>query len=220
VRFNFTVTGDTRALMEAHIDAAERGVTRGIRKAGEGLKRDWRGQVIGAGLGQRLANTVRSLAFPARLESLSAASLVFSRAPVVVDAHDRGALIRSERGLWLAIPIAEVQKMRGFKGLDNNPRQRITPAGWERKTGRRLRFVYRKGRPSLLIDDGTPLTRDYGTPISWHRNRAHRKRRSWKAIFMLVPQAKLKRKMSLERASEEWGERLPGLILENWKDVG
>nr|WP_246195371.1 DUF6441 family protein [Paracoccus litorisediminis] len=206
--------------MESQIDAAERGITRGIREAGEGLKTDWRGQVIGAGLGKRLANTVRARGFPSRGQSIGAASLVFSRAPVVVDAHDRGALIRSDRGLWLAIPISEVGRMRGFKGLDNRPGQRITPAGWERRTGRRLRFVYRKGKPSLLIDDGTKLTRDYGTPTDWHRDRGKSRVRAWKPIFLLVPQAKLRKKMELDRATEAWEARLPGAILKHWRDVG
>ena len=64
-------------------------------------------QVTGAGLGQRLANTIRANRYPRSGESINAASLVFSRAPKIVDAFDRGALIRSKHGFYLAIPTAE-----------------------------------------------------------------------------------------------------------------
>ena len=52
-------------------------------------------------------------------------------------AHDAGPRIRARIGLWLAIPTATAGKaLRG---------RRITPAAWERKTGLRLRFLYRGG---------------------------------------------------------------------------
>ena len=214
MRFDFKVTGDPVAQMEAEIAAAERGVTRGVRLAGAGLKKDWRGQVMGAGLGQRLANTVRARNFPDQVESIGAASLVYSRAPVVMDAQDRGALIRSEAGLWLAIPIGEVQKIRGPKNT------RITPSGWEQKTGRKLTFIYRKGKPSLLVDTGVSADRTLADPVSWKSSRRRRNTNKVVPIFILVPQAKLRRKMNLDRASERWGNRLPGLILDNWREVG
>lgn len=219
MRFNFTVQGDPIGLMEAHIDAAEVGVTRGIRIAGEGLKKDWRGQVVASGLGQRLANTVRAQTYPAQGQSIGAAALAYSRAPVVVDAHDRGALIRSAVGLWLAIPLGNVQKMRGATSMGGAPNGRITPAGWEQKTGRKLRFVYRAGKPGLLVDDGTPLGRKYTDPVGWKGSKKGGRRNVTVPIFLLIPQAKLRKKLDLDTAAEAWGERLPGLILSNWKDV-
>lgn len=212
MRFEFTTSGDPIAIMEAEIDAAERAVTRGVKIAGDGLKNDWRGQVRSAGLGARLANTVRGRTFPDRAVSLSAASLVYTRAPVVIDAHDRGALIRSDRGFYLAIPIAEVQKMRGPGN------KRITPLGWEQKTGRQLRFVYRKGQPSLLVDDGVALNRNLNDPVRWMGSKRRRRARKTTPIFILIPQAKLRRKMDLDRASDAWTDRLPGLIVDNWKE--
>lgn len=219
MRFDFSVRGDPRALMEEHIDAAERGVTRGIKLAGAGLKKDWRGQLVASGLGQRLANTVRENTYPVRLNSITAASLVFSRAPVVVDAHDRGALIRSSRGLWLAIPIGAAAKMRGAATVGGRPNGRITPAGWEQKTGRNLRFVYRANKPALLVDDGTVRGRRYEDPVNFKGSKRGGRKNVTIPIFILVPQAKLKRKLDLDGASNAWGDRLPGLILENWRDV-
>ena len=64
-------------------------------------------------------------------ESLDAAALVWSKAPVIVGAHDTGPLIRSKEGFWLAIPLPAAGKsLRGG---------RITPGEWERRRGLRLR---------------------------------------------------------------------------------
>ena len=43
-------------------------------------------------------------------ESAEAAAYVWSRAPKIVDAFDRGVVIRSGSGLFLAIPTAAVGK--------------------------------------------------------------------------------------------------------------
>jgi hypothetical protein len=54
-------------------------VTAAVREAGIGLKTAWRSQITGAGLGQRLANTIRSELYPKGKPSLNTAALVWSR---------------------------------------------------------------------------------------------------------------------------------------------
>jgi hypothetical protein len=51
----------------------------------------------------------------------------------------------------------------------------------------------------------------------WERG-GKKRARTWKPIFVLVPQVKLRRKMDLDRDSNKWLDRLPGLIVQNWKD--
>ena len=136
-------------MMAAEIAAGERAVTAAVREAGTGLKLAWRGQIIGAGLGPRLANSIRSEVFPKARASLNAAAVVWSKAPVIVGPHDAGPLIRSRNGLWLAIPTPAAGRALGGR--------RITPGGWERKTGLRLRFVYHRTGPSLLVADAVRL---------------------------------------------------------------
>ena len=117
-------------MMAAEVVAGERAVTGAMREAGIGLKSAWRLQITGAGLGTRLANSIRSQTFPRAGESLDAAALVWSKAPVIVGAHDTGPLIRSQNGFWLAIPLPAAGKsLRGG---------RITPGEWERRRGLRL----------------------------------------------------------------------------------
>jgi hypothetical protein len=57
MRLQAAIQGDLKALLKAELGAAERAVTAGIREATDGLKTELRGQITGAGLGSRLANT-------------------------------------------------------------------------------------------------------------------------------------------------------------------
>lgn len=149
MRFSIKTDDLAKNLSEAEGDAA-RSVTSAMREVTDGLKGELRADVIDAGLGQRLANTWRGRTYPEGAVSLEAASFVWSKAPNIVDAFDRGVTIRSQRGFWLAIPTAAA----GVKGLSaTGAMKRITPGGWERRTGMRLRFVYRRGGPSLLVAD-------------------------------------------------------------------
>ena len=101
---------DLVALMQAEIAAGEKAVSAAMREAGTSLKSAWRGQITGAGLGTRLGNSIRLASFPKSGDSLSAAALVWSNAPVIVGAHDTGPLIRSKNGFWLAIPPRPLAK--------------------------------------------------------------------------------------------------------------
>jgi len=97
MKLKLDITPDLAAMMAAEIKAGERAVTAATREAGTNLKTAWRGQITGAGLGQRLARTIRSEQYPKGRTSLSAAALVWSKAPVIIGAHDTGPLIRCAR---------------------------------------------------------------------------------------------------------------------------
>jgi Family of unknown function (DUF6441) len=103
-----------QADMQAELRDIERAVTSGTRDAGRGLKTELRRQVGSAGLGQRLANSWRDKHYPNR--KLDAASLVYTKAPQIIRAFDEGAVIRSRRGRFLAIPTANAPR----KGTDGS----------------------------------------------------------------------------------------------------
>lgn len=188
--------------------AIERAVTSGMRDAADALKGELREQVVAAALGDRLARTWRDKVFPEVGDSMEAAAFVWSRAPKLIDAFDRGITIRSARGMFLAIPTAAAGAVgRGATGK----RERITPAGWERRTGIKLRFVYRRGRPSLLVADGARVT-SRGLAA---RNR----RRSWDAtvvVFILVPQVSLRKRLDIEGPARKQAARVPAHIARHW----
>ena len=207
-----------KALAETEKDI-ERAVTSGMRDAADGLKQDLREDVVAAGLGERLSRTWRGKTFPELGESAEAAAYVWSRAPKIVDAYDRGVVIRRNssknnwRGLFLAIPTAAAGKS-GRSAVGS--REKITPEGWQRRTGLKLRFVYRRGRPSLLVaDDARINTRGLAA-----RNR----RKTGKIpanlasviVFILVPQVALKKRLDVEGAAKRQAARVPSLIARHW----
>ena len=104
------ITPDIVAMMAAEVVVGEKAVTAAMRAAGTGLKTARRAQMTGAGLDTRLANSIRLASFPKSGESLNAAALVWSNAPVIVGAHDTGPLIQSKNGFWLAIPTPAAGK--------------------------------------------------------------------------------------------------------------
>ena len=71
MKLNLDISPDLVAVMAAEISAGEKAVTAAMRDAGAGLKAAWRGQITGAGLGHRLANSIRSQTYPKVGESLS-----------------------------------------------------------------------------------------------------------------------------------------------------
>ena len=204
MKLKLAIDPDIVALMAAEVAAGERAVTAAMREAGTGLKSAWRTQITGAGLGTRLANSIRSASFPKSGESLNAAALVWSNAPVIIGAHDTGPLIRSKNGFWLAIPTPAAGKStRGG---------RITPGEWERRRGIRLRFVYRPRGPSLLVAEGRLNSRDLAVGSRSKSGRCA----STVPIFLLVPQVKLRKRLDLARDAKAAQERIPGAILANW----
>ena len=212
MKVTVNVDGDLRSIYGTSLAEGKRAVQKGVSIAGGGLQSDWRGQIAGAGLGSRLQRTIRKRVYPEGRNSLRAATLVWSNAGKIVDAFERGVTIRSNDGFYLAIPLPAAGKQVGGK--------RITPGLWERKTGRRLQFVYRKGKPPLLVDTGT-VARAAPRVAFGEKQRERRgfKNRSI-PIFVLKPTVKLPKKLSLMATATAAQNRLPELIVANWTEGG
>lgn len=204
MKLGIDITPDLATLMATEIKAGEKAVTAAMRKAGSDLKQDWRGQITQAGLGRRLANSIRFATYPRSGKSLDAAALVWSKAPEIIGAHDTGPLIRSKDGFWLAIPLPAAGK--GARG------KALSPGEWERRRGLRLRFVYRRRGPSLLLADGRLNNRGLGVASRAKTGRG----RASVPIFLLVPQVKLPKRLDLGRDTQKVQAAVPGLIVAKW----
>ncbi|HMQ42280.1 MAG TPA: DUF6441 family protein [Paracoccus sp. (in: a-proteobacteria)] len=204
MKLKLEISPDLVALMRAEIAAGEKAVSAAMRAAGADLKSAWRGQITGAGLGTRLGNSIRLATWPKSSDSLNAAALVWSNAPVIIGAHDTGPLIRSRDGFWLAIPTpAAGNSVKGG---------RITPAEWERRTGLRLRFIYRRRGPSLLVAEGRLNSKGRAVASKSRTGRGV----ATVPIFLLVPQVRLRKRLDLARDAERAAEGVPGMIVANW----
>jgi hypothetical protein len=208
VKFTIKIPNLDTALGGA-IKASEQSIQAAMREATTGLKDALRAEVVAAGLGDRLAKTWRGKTFPETGESLGAASYVWSRAPKLIDAFDRGVTIRSANGFFLAIPTDAAGASGRSQG---GRRERVTPGGWERRTGIPLRFVYRPRGPSLLVADQSRIN---------SKGIAARNRRSAGdatiVVFILVPQVRLKKRLDIETIGREFAAKVPGLIVKYWK---
>jgi len=207
--------GDLNALLQAELRTAERAVTAGVRAATDGLKTELRRQITGAGLGNRLANTWRGEVYPKSGQSISAAGYVWSKAPKLVRLYAEGAVIRSKAGLFLAIPTPAAGKY-------GDARRKITPGAWERIHGVRLRFVYRRGSPSLLVADNARLTGRGRAAANIGRSKGaaftRLAGRTTVPLFILVPQVSVRKRLNVEGAAQKWMAALPQLVLRHWRE--
>ena len=207
MKLRLDITGSIAAAMQAEVLAGEKAVSNALRGAALSLKANWRGQITGAGLGTRLAGSIRLEQYPKGKSSLNAAALVWSKAPVIIGAHDSGPLIWSKNGFWLAIPTPAAGKStRGG---------RITPSEWERRSGLRLRFIYRRRGPSLLVAEGRLNTK--GRAVA-SRSKTGRGLVS-ATIFLLLPQVKLSKRLDLARDAARAVDGVPGLIVAKWVEA-
>jgi len=204
MRLRIEINPDIPALMQAEIVAGEKAVSAAMFEAGTSLKSAWRTQITGVGLGTRLGNSIRLASFPKSGDSLNAAALVWSNAPVIIGAHDSGPLIRSKNGFWLAIPTAAAGK--SSKG------GRITPSESERRTGLRLQFIYRCRGPSLLVAEGRLNSKGRAVASKFKTGRGA----ATVPIFLLVPQVKLRKRLDLARDAARAHDAVPGLIVGKW----
>ncbi len=211
MRFSVSTIGDLGKLMSEEIKAAEKAVTTGIAQATEGLKTELRTQVISAGLGPRLARTWRGQVYPIGEDSIRAAGLVWSKAPGIIRIYEDGTTIRSKNGFFLAIPTAAA-------GRYGDGGRKITPGGWERRTGQRLRFVYRRNAASLLVADNMRARTGKRGGFSRASASALRTGRGLVTvpIFVLVPQVTVRKRLDVAGAAERWVTRLPSLVVRNW----
>ena len=202
------IEGDLDQAMRDEILAGERAVTETMRTSGSLLRDAWRNQITAGGLGNRLARTIRAQTYPRGGTSMEAATLVWTKAPEIVAAHDEGVEIRSAKGFFLSIPLpaAGVGRRGG----------RITPGEWEQRTGMRLRFIYRRRGPSLLVAEGRVSSA--GRAV---RSRSKTGRGLTSVpVFLLVPKVKLKKVLNLDEAVRSVVDRVPAAIVSRWEALG
>jgi len=204
MRITLDVSPSIASIMAREMAKGEKAVTTALKQAGEALKADWRSEIVRAGLGARLSRSIRNKSFPRSGQSINAAALVFSNAPKIISAHEEGSMIRSRNGAWLAIPTPAAGK--GPRGA------RITPEQFERKSGLKLRFIYRRGQASLLVAEGRLSSRG---SVAASRSKTGRGVATV-PVFILVPQVKLSKRLDLGRAADRAQSGIPGAIVRNW----
>lgn len=125
-------------------DVAE-ALTASMREATLETKQAWRSQITGAGLGGRLANTIRSEVYPKGGNALNPAGYLYTKAPKIIAAFSTGATIRPVNGArYLWIPTKNVPRKAGRGG-----RARMSPEEVELHFNAEL--VIEKGKSGELL---------------------------------------------------------------------
>lgn len=211
MRLEAAIKGDLHKFMEQQKVAAETAVTAGVAEITDRIKNDLRGQVAGAGLGNKLAKSWQAKLYPKGKKSIDAAGWVFSKAPKLIRAFDEGTLIKSKDGFFLAIPTEAAPK-RGVGG------KRITPSNFPEHSLGRLRFVYRPGRISLLVVDN--LRAGTGKRGGFRKASESALKTglglATVVMFFLVPQVKLRKRLDYKAVVNRWEPQLPQTILKHW----
>lgn len=217
MRLKAAIQGNLKKLMAQEAKAAKRAVTLGVKEATTGLKHTMRQQVTAAGMGQRMANTWRGDVYPKGGQSIRAAGLVYTRASKVMSGFEDAVQIKSKNGWWLAIPTPNTPK----KGVGG---KRISPSNFPEHRYGKLRFVYRRNGPSLLVADNLQASYSRktgqlrGFRAASQKNRATGRKLTTVVMFWLVPRVQMPKLIKFAQASAHWHNRLPSLILKNWPD--
>ena len=185
MKLKLDITTDLVAAMAAEVLAGEKAVTAAMREVGTGLKSSWRGQRA-IGLGRRLANSIRSQTYPKAGESLNAAALVWSKAPVIVGAHDTGPLIRANDGFY----PSRLKPQDAACARAGSPPVNGTPP-WSAPApsiAARVRACWWR--------------RDAERPEAGVASRSKTCQAPTVPIFLLVPQVNLPKRLNLERDAE------------------
>lgn len=213
MKLQFEVDGRIEDLMNDEKRLMGLAVTASVQGAARSLKALIRQQVEGAGLGGKVSNSVQLKNYPETGFSYEPASFVYAKADKIVEAFDRGGIIRSKYGFWLAIPTDEVPRAKGGK--------KLTPYQWEQRTGRPLQFVKaRHGRSAMLIAED--LRYNKRGKIKAHNGRRRSKdgvlSGSFSAvIFNLVPQVTLPKRLNLDTAVNSVANQLPVNLVSRWR---
>lgn len=215
--------GDMKQVLASVYADGEAAATAAVRVAGQATQQELRTQVSSTlgGNSRGVANAWRLRTFPVQ-PSLGAAALVWTKAPNVIEAFDKGVTIRAKGGGWLAIPTQQVQAMRGVGGSRGG---RVTPAAFERATGSKLDLVYTGRNVAMLIARGR-FGRG-GRRFQGSFRATDRQRRGWDkrreerflVAFVLVPLVRLNKRLDLAGAGQRGIERLAANLVSQWRDT-
>lgn len=189
----------------------------GMKRGSRALEKDLENAASSAGLG-RLARAWASKAYPDRagVGSLAASSIVYVKGSenteAAMYAFTHGVTIRAKNGKYLLIPTENAPKadrtLASYRGVIERA---------EAKYGK-LRFVYRRGKTSLLVADNVRARKG---------KRGGFARASAKAtavgnvativVFILVPVVKLGKRFSIAPLEQKWFRQVPDLINQEYQ---
>lgn len=222
----FRTEWDLKGLARGLEEDLARDVTEGVREGTEFLKAEVREETaVAFSLSHRLPKAWRARVYPRTGNSVEAAGWVAVRdtAADIITSAANAITIYAKGGRWLAVPTPDVGKFGIKAGRDGfgattggrGNRERITPAGFERRTGMKLRFVPDNGRRAFLVADEAQLTRGIIAPYRGKGRGSRLYGPAGKSIvaFVLVRSTRTTKRMDLDAVASRAGDRTVGFIV-------
>jgi hypothetical protein len=210
-----TNAAEAERQMAATLAMTQRAIQAGMQEATESAKQGLRDMTAQAFRSNKLPKTWQSKLYGKT--SFNPAGLIYSKAPELMRAFSEGVTIRSDKGFFLAIPTEDAPKT----GTDG---KRINPSNFPYQTWGRLRFVYRRGGPSLLVVDN--LRPSYSRKTGELRRFRKATDKSVAAgktatvvMFILLPQVTLKKRIDPEPIVRAAGDSIPADINKHLESV-
>lgn len=239
MRLSLSVNGSVADVLRGQVDRASVGIRAGIDRAGKDTQELLRNQTR-AGFGSkatRLANAWRQKTYPRR-PSLGAAGLVYTQAPNIVDAFDRGVAIRPSRGRkYLAVPTAMNKQTVGRGTRPIITPQQMVASGKafvfrSRRSGVRL-WMMRAEEAVALAGGGSPagsarmerrrlarvdrFRRAVASGGARGARSAEFRDRGIVPLFVLIPSVTPRKRLNVTAARDFAARRVTPAILDAWR---
>ena len=201
---------DVSKAMKMDLEHRKIAQTEGLRRTARGLEQDLEAATLAGGLG-KLSKAWASAAYPRKgVGSLSASAEVFVKGSVhtkdAMYAFSHGTTVRSKNGMFLLIPTENAPKV----GLGRDRDKRLAAA--EARYGK-LRFVYRRGKTSLLVADNVRARGGKRGGFARASEKAVAAGRTATiVVFILVPAVRLRKRFSIQPLASKWIGQAPALI--------
>ncbi len=204
--------GSIRARLKTERELISKIAKSSTKDATNGLKKDLRGDITGSGMGVRLSRTWRSNFYEDRKNTIS--GFVYSRAPQIIESFDQGTLIKAKKGKYLAIPTKNAPKRIN--------RRKPTPKNYVENKGP-LRFVKTRGGTAFLVADDRRASYSRKTgEFRGFRKASKRALKTGKGLttvvmFILIPTAKMPKKLDVQKIADQWGIKHINLLEQKYR---
>lgn len=194
------------------VDALARAQHAAIKAAAEGAQREMRDLVARAGLGRQLPQAVRMAMHPKRPPATRPAAEIFpgsKKAAQIFDAFMNGAVITGRGGQHLAIPTESVPR------IGRGGRTPMTPAQVAAQFGPLKSIPTGNPRaPFILAVPTIDAKSGTGVRTATRRRRAQGRQAKMTAMFVLVREVRLAKRMDPDAIAEKWASRIPDFTLQ------
>lgn len=210
--------------------------TAAVREGTLLFRDDLREETLAGLMSFRLQKVWRMKTYPAAGDSLDPAGWVYVRSPrpgaavagtpaaVLLDAFEKGVAIIARRGGWLAIPTDAAGKRAPLPGNYRTGRgsqqARITPEGFERRSGLKLQFVPAGPGKALLVVNNAG--RDRLARATPYRAKGRGSKLYGPAgrtivVFILLRRVRLPKRLDFTGPVQRVGTRWESLLNKHWR---